>query len=190
VVPLDAPAMAPVPTRPPTPPPAATPTPGPMMASTVVSSTAATPSPVPIVAPVAPPPASAADWPHEIVRLINEVRAQYGLPPLAYNETLAQVAQAHANDCLQRGWGSHTGSDGSNIKTRMLRAGYDPIRWSECWAQTQSPQAAIDIWMDEVPPNDPHRRTILSSALTEIGVGVVQPDWGYYFFADFATPRD
>jgi uncharacterized protein YkwD len=48
----------------------------------------------------------------------------------------------------------------------------------------------MDIWMDEAPPNDPHRRTILNTALTEIGVGVVQPNWGYYFFADFGTPRN
>ena len=142
------------------------------------------------MAPVAPPPTNVADWPREVARLINEVRAQHGLPPLAYNETLAQAAQAHANDCLQRGWGSHYGSDGSNVRTRMIRAGYDPVRWSECWAHTQSPQNAVDMWMDEVPPNDPHRRTILSTYLAEIGVGVVNPDWGYYFFADFGTPRD
>ncbi|HDQ73962.1 MAG TPA: CAP domain-containing protein, partial [Chloroflexi bacterium] len=91
---------------------------------------------------------------------------------------------------LQRGWGSHYGSDGSNVKTRMERAGYYPVRWSECWAQTQSPQKAIDFWMDEVPPNDPHRRTILSTWLTEVGVGVVDPEWGYYIFANFGQPRE
>ena len=191
VIPLDAPAVALAPTAAPTNTPVPTPTPtlpSPTITAPVVSLTPTVPAPT--TAPAAPPPANAADWPREIARLINEVRAQYGLPPLAYNETLAQAAQAHANDCLQWGWGSHTGSDGSNVKTRMLRAGYDPIRWSECWAQTQSPQSAMDVWMDEVPPNDPHRRTILNTALTEIGVGVVQPNWGYYFFADFGAPRN
>ncbi|RLC67098.1 MAG: hypothetical protein DRI48_03150 [Chloroflexi bacterium] len=140
--------------------------------------------------PAAPPPPDVANWPREVWRLINEVRARHGLPPLAYNETLAQVAQAHATDCLQRGWGSHVGSDGSNVRERMMRAGYDPVRWSECWAHTQSPQMAMEMWMNEAPPNDPHRRTILSTHLTEVGVGVVKPDWGYYFFADFGQPRD
>ncbi|MEE8391175.1 MAG: LysM peptidoglycan-binding domain-containing protein [Anaerolineae bacterium] len=196
VIPLDAPAvsLAPTPAPTDTPLPTSTPTPTLAPSSTVAPPVASqpltVPVPAPTSAPVAPPPANVADWPQEIVRLINEARAQHGLPPLAYNETLAQVAQAHANDSLQRGWGGHYGSDGSNVKTRMLRAGYDPVRWSECWAQTQSPQRAMDIWMDEVPPDDPHRRTILSTYLTEIGVGVVQPEWGYYFFADFGTPRN
>ncbi len=198
VIPLDAPAVAraPTPTPAPTNTPVPTPTPAPTLVPSltitapVVSLTPTVPLPSPTTAPVAPPPANVADWSREVARLINDVRAQHGLPPLAYNETLAQVAQAHANDCLQRGWGSHYGSDGSNVRTRMIRAGYDPVRWSECWAHTQSPQNAVDMWMDEVPPNDPHRRTLLSTYLTEVGVGVVQPDWGYYFFADFGTPRD
>ena len=145
-------------------------------------------SPAPTSVPAAPPPADVAAWPHETARLINEVRAQHGLPALAYNETLAQAAQAHANDCAGRGWCSHTGSDGSDIKIRILRAGYDPAGWAECWAQRQTPQGAVDIWMDEVPPDDPHRRTLLTTWLSEIGMGVAQTDWGYYFIADFGHP--
>ncbi len=190
VLPLDAPAVARVPAPTATPIPLPTPTPDAISAPLTATVSAPPPTTAPVVAMSAPPPADVAAWPHEIVRLINETRAQHGLPPLAYNETLAQVAQAHANDCLQRGWGSHYGSDGSNVKTRMQRAGYTPARWSECWAHTQSPQNAMYMWMDETPPNDPHRRTILNPSLTEVGVGVVQPDWGYYFFADFGRPRD
>ncbi len=190
VIPLDAAAVARVPTPPPTPTPSHSPTPNPSTATPVESAATVVPTPAPTIAPAAPPPANVSDWPHEILRLINQARAEHGLLPLAYNETLAQVAQAHANECLQRGWGGHYGSDGSTVKVRMQRAGYDPVRWSECWAQAQSPQAAMGFWMDEVPPNDPHRRTILNPALTEVGVGVVQPAWGYYFFANFGTPRN
>jgi len=182
VVPLDAPAVAQAP------PPTDTPTPPAIPGSTPVPSS---PLPAPTSAPVptAPPPADTAAWPRETVRLINQVRAQHGLPPLVYNETLALAAQAHANDCAQRGWCSHTGSNGSDIKTRILRVGYDPASWAECWAQRRTPQGAVDIWMDEVPPNDPHRRTLLTTWLTEIGVGVAQTSWGYYFIADFGRPR-
>jgi len=184
VVPLDAPVVPASPTPAPvrtTVPPAGVPT---VTAIPLVpTGTIATPAAAPT------PPPDLTGWAYEVARLINQVRAQHGLPPLVYNETLAQVAQAHASDCLQRGWGSHTGSDGSTVKMRMLRAGYDPLYWSECWAHTGSPQSALEMWMNETPPNDPHRRTILSTVLTEVGVGVVKPDWGYYFFADFGTPR-
>lgn len=139
-------------------------------------------------APVLPPPADVSAWPHETVRIMNEVRATHGLPPLVYNETLAQAAQIQANDCADRGWCSHTGSDGSDIKERILRVGYQPASWAECWALRPTPQGAIDIWMDEVPPNDPHRRTLLTTWLTEIGIGVAKGKWGYYFIAEFGKP--
>ncbi len=77
------------------------------------------------------------------------------------------------------------------MKERIIRQGYDPVRWSECWAWHGTPEMAVAMWMDEVPPNDPHRRTILSTWLTEVGVGVVPAaeGRGYYFIADFGTPR-
>jgi uncharacterized protein YkwD len=186
ILPLDAPAVPFAPTTTPVPPPASTPIPTTEALS--VSPTSSAPAPPSTTAPAVPPPSDAAAWPHETVRLINKVRAQHGLGPLAYNETLARAAQAQANDCAQRGWCSHTGSDGSDIKTRILRAGYDPASWAECWAQRQTPQGAVDIWMDETPPNDPHRRTLLTTWLSEIGVGVAQTGWGYYFIADFGRP--
>lgn len=138
---------------------------------------------------VAAPPADLGEWPHEVARIMNEVRATHGLPPLAYNETLAQAAQIQANDCSERSSCSHTGSDGSTIKDRVLRVGYAPASWAECWAIRPSPQGAIDIWMDEVPPNDPHRRTLLTTWLTEIGIGVAPGPWNYtYVIAVFGRP--
>lgn len=175
VLPLDAPRVASVPTATPLPPPSPMPAP----------TTEATNAPPSLAAA---PPADVTDWPREVVRRINEVRTAHGLPPLAYNETLAQAAQAHADDCSARGWCSHTGSDGADVKTRIRRAGYIPGGWAECWAWTRSPQATVDVWMDEVPPDDPHRRTLLSTWLTEVGVGVAPAGWGYYFIADFGRP--
>ncbi|MBN2390597.1 MAG: LysM peptidoglycan-binding domain-containing protein [Anaerolineae bacterium] len=152
-----------------------------------------TPTAVPATATVAAPvlPVDVAGFPAEIFRLINEQRAAYGLAPLAWNGTLARAAQLHADDCYARGWCGHTGSDGSTMKERIIRQGYDPVRWSECWAWYGTPEMAVAMWMDETPPNDPHRRTILSTWLTEVGVGVVPAadGRGYYFIADFGTPR-
>ncbi len=135
-----------------------------------------------------PPPADVADWPAEVIRLINVIRVENGLQPLTYNAKLATIAQSHANDCSARGWCSHTGSDGSSYRMRMAAIGYNARYASECWAQSRNPAHAINMWMDEVPPYDAHRRTILSPHYTEIGVGVAQTTWGYYFVADFGQP--
>ena len=76
------------------------------------------------------------------------------------------------------------------MKTRIVREGYDPVRWSECWAWYGTPALAVEMWMDEVPPDDAHRRTILNTYLTEVGVGVVPGNGnGFYYIADFGTPR-
>ncbi|MBN2006663.1 MAG: LysM peptidoglycan-binding domain-containing protein [Anaerolineae bacterium] len=149
----------------------------------------ATPEPTVVPLPVSPAgPVDPAALPSEVFRLINEQRAAYGLAPLTWNATLAYAAQSHADDCYARGWCGHGGSDGSTMKERIIRAGYSPVRWSECWAWYGSAEAAVAAWMDEVPPNDPHRRTLLSTWLTEVGVGVVPGNgFGYYFIADFGT---
>jgi uncharacterized protein YkwD len=165
----------------------ATSEPAPRGTEAPASEPTAVPPTVVAVAP-APPPADVADWGRETVRIMNEVRAQHGLPPLIYNDTLAQAGQIQANDCAARRSCSHTGSDGSTIKDRVLRVGYAPASWAECWALRQTPRGAIDIWMNETPPNDPHRRTLLTTWLPEIGVGVAKGEWGYYFIAVFGRP--
>jgi len=187
ILPLEAPAehaRASDPTPTPLPP---TPTPPPTPEALESPQLPLEPLPSP---PPEPLPADVAAWPVEVFRLINVVRAEHGLSPYAYDETLARAAQLHGQDCLQRGSCSHTGSDGSNVKTRILRAGYDAAGWAECIVYSSSPQEAVDWWMDEVPPNDAHRRTLLSTWVTEIGIAVVPTDWDYYYFiADFGRPN-
>ena len=199
VLPLTDFVVARAPEPPAAPVPAATATPAPAAVAEVPADAsppgeAAPEAPAPTATPapaaaVAPPPSDLGAWPHEVARIMNDVRASHGLPALAYNETLAQAAQIQANDCSGRSSCSHTGSDGSTIKDRVLRVGYAPASWAECWAIRPSPQGAIDIWMDEVPPNDPHRRTLLTTWLTEIGIGVAPGPWGYtYVIAVFGRP--
>jgi uncharacterized protein YkwD len=167
---------------------ASTPTPT-LVPSTSTPTPAAESTGSPPTSTTEPLPAEIAAWPAEVFRLINGARGEHGLPPYTYNETLERAAQLHGQDCQQRGSCSHTGSDGSNVKTRILRAGYDAAGWAECIVYSWSPQEAVDWWMDETPPNDPHRRTLLSTWVTEIGIAVVATDRSYYYFiADFGRP--
>ncbi|OQA23467.1 MAG: Cysteine-rich secretory protein family protein [Chloroflexi bacterium ADurb.Bin360] len=146
-------------------------------------------------APASPPPAinapaEIANWPAEVFALINAERAAAGLGPFTWNDTLAQAATLHGLDCQQRGSCNHTGSDGSTVKMRVLRAGYPAVGAAECIVYSKTPQQAVFWWMDEVPPDDWHRRTILSTWVTEIGIAVVPNHLGsYYFIADFGRPQ-
>ena len=134
------------------------------------------------------PPVINEAWAAEVFQIINSVRAEHGLPPYTYNETLELAAQLHGQDCLEIGELTHIGSDGSNASTRILRAGYDAAGTAEITVTSSSPQAAVDRWMDEIPPNDPHRSAILSDWFTEIGIAVVPAGNTNYFIVDLGRP--
>lgn len=119
-----------------------------------------------------------------ILDLMNEKRLANGLAPLHWSDQLAQAALAHAADCAQRGWGSHVGSDGASLRTRLARAGVYPGYASENWANARGAQQAFDMWWFE-PPYGPHRLNILGPSYGEVGIGLVEGGWGYYVVADF-----
>ena len=160
----------PAPVQRPTPPPPPTPAP------------AAAPAP----APLPPAPAEASPDAQLILNLMNQKRAAFGLAPLSWSATLAQAAQGHADDLAARGWGSHVGSDGATLRTRLGRAGYWASWASENWANARSAQQAFEMWWFE-PDWGPHRLNILGSNYAEVGIGIAQGGWGYYFIADFGS---
>jgi uncharacterized protein YkwD len=146
--------------------------------------TTSPPADVPDVAP----PAEVADWPQEVLSLINGVRSQQGLPPFSYNATLVSAAQTHANDCSQRGSCGATGSDGSDLDTRLQRLGYQPAAADQSWGMSPTPAEAMEWWMGLSPPDDWPRRMILSDTYTEIGIGVAPAGYVSYFVLVFARP--
>ena len=157
---------------------------------TEIDPVAAQPENTPTYSPIVAAGDNATGWASEVFRLINETRAQNGIAPYAYNALLEQAALLHAQDCQQRGSCNHTGSDGSNVRTRVARVGYGAAGAAECIVYSSSPSEAVAWWLDEVPPNDAHLRTLLSTWVTEIGIAVVPNGRGtFYFIADFGRPN-
>jgi len=194
VIPLDSLQVAAVPPTP-TPKPAPTRKPTPttaaprVLTSPLASSLPRPPTPtttVPTPVPIAIPSDIAA-WPGTVVTLINQKRAAHGLPPYSIAPELMRAAQAHASDCTKRGWCGHIGSDGADTRTREIRAGYNPTAWGENWVQAFDPAKAVDWWYNETPPNDPHRKNLLHTRYTQVGVGIIPAGNGYYFIADFGS---
>jgi uncharacterized protein YkwD len=162
-------------------------------ASKTSSETAATaveasePETAPTPLPPPGPPAGPTDWQADLLARINQVRIERGLNSLALVPELNYAAQAHADDCARRGWGSHVGSDGAVLQTRLERAGYFGQNWGENWVQARNAESAFNWWYGEIPPNDPHRRNILSPRYSEIGIGIAKTRWGYIFITDFGS---
>ncbi len=108
--------------------------------------------------------------------LLNGVRADAGLPLLTLDDKLSAAATAYAHDLVAGGYFSHTGRDGSTIRTRLDAVGYLPrdagwaIGENLAWGTgpLATPASIMQAWM-----NSPgHRENILNPDYREIGIGV------------------
>jgi len=116
---------------------------------------------------------------------INRARVNAGLPPLALHSLLNQAAQSHVNDMIANYNFSHTGSDGSDVGTRVARTGYAANGWTgENWVAQGDAANALSWWLN----SSIHRANILNPNWTEIGIGSgVHPDgWGNIYVAVFS----
>lgn len=122
----------------------------------------------------------------QIESLINAERQKNGLPALTIDSSLTTAAQNHAADMACNSMLSHTGSDGSYVHTRVVRAGYSPSYSEEIIYAGGGPQAAFDWWMSDKM----HRDAILSNRASEMGIGyayVSSSAHGGYFTVNFAS---
>lgn len=123
----------------------------------------------------------------QVFSLVNQEREKQGLQPLAWNETLAQVARNHSKDMHDRNYMAHTNPDGLSPFDRITNYGVAYTRAAENIAAGQkTPEAVMESWMNSAG----HRENILNPNLTEIGVGFYQGNNGYQFYWTqcFITP--
>lgn len=136
----------------------------------------------------APPPATApAPSLQQVIDLTNAERARAGLPALSVDQRLMNAAQAHSADQAGRDRMTHDGSDGSNAGTRISRQGYSFRAWAENVAMGYPDAASVmEAWMGSAG----HRANILSTDVTQIGVGLAYAaDGSPYWTQVFAAPR-
>ena len=126
---------------------------------------------------LAPAPASLVAMAASQLCLLNGVRADAGLPPLTLNPKLTAAATAYAQDLVAGSYFSHTGRDGSTIRTRLDAAGYLPedggwaIGENLAWGTgpLSTPGSIMQAWMN----SEGHRHNILNPEYREVGIGVV-----------------
>ena len=106
----------------------------------------------------------------EVIRLVNEIRAQNGLKALTYDWQLARVARYKSQDMKDNKYFSHTSPVYGSPFQMMKSFGITYRSAGENIARGQrSPQAVVDAWMN----SSGHRANILNSSFTHIGVGYV-----------------
>ena len=104
----------------------------------------------------------------EVVRLVNQHRAQNGLQPLTEDWELSRVARYKSQDMVSNRYFSHT-SPTYGTPFQMIRAFGLKFRTAgENIAYGQrTPKAVVDAWMN----SSGHRANILNGSYTRIGVG-------------------
>jgi uncharacterized protein YkwD len=106
---------------------------------------------------------------------ISVQRAQNGLVrPLGYSPALQAAAESHAQYLSRTGNFSHTGAGGSNVQTRVRRAGYQACTVAENIARGQSDiRSVLTDWMG----SPGHRANILNPQVTQYGFAGAGSVW-------------
>ena len=106
---------------------------------------------------------------NEVVRLVNEARAQNNLPSLRLDEGLRKAAQVRSAECVR--FFSHTRPNGSSYKTAAAEAGVVSNYMGENAASGQiTPGEVVQDWME----SEGHRDNILNPYYTRLGVGLTE----------------
>jgi uncharacterized protein YkwD len=119
------------------------------------------------------PPAGLDDRVRQVAALVNEERAKAGLPALTLDTTLSANATVRAREIVSKF--DHTRPDGSSFSTAITipyRRSGENIAWGQ-----KSPEAVMNAWMG----SDGHRKNILGSSFTKLGVGVVEQNGRLYW---------
>lgn len=145
-----------------------------------------------LAAPYGPAPVSseAQQLTWQLFQLINRERAACGLPPFAWNSTLASGALLHSWNMDHCGF-SHYCPDGSTPYQRIANEGFAGL--SDCgesiglagpyptaWAGVYS----VQLSMANEPPGGWHRIHLFSTTLHRIGIGIYVTSDGWVYFTE------
>ncbi len=113
----------------------------------------------------------------ELTQMTNEKRAEHGLPPLRYNETLVQAASAKAQNMIEQDYWSHVSPTGVDPWYWIKESGYHYRFAGENLAKDFVRSSdVVSAWM-----NSPtHRDNILNDKYQDIGIVVMDGEFQGY----------
>ena len=110
-----------------------------------------------------------------IYNKVNEERAKAGVSALSYNTTMEKYARIKSQDMGDKNYFSHTDLNGNYITTQMKADGVTYNAWGENIAYIAGitdPAALANQFMTNWMNSEGHKKNILSTNFTSIGVGV------------------
>lgn len=119
---------------------------------------------------------------NKVIELVNAERSDMRISALKSDETLNAIAEQRAKEIAVKF--SHTRPDGSKCSSLLQENGIVNVYAGEnIAAGFSSPEAVMKKWMS----SEGHRRNILNSNYTRIGVGMYTADNGYTYWVQVFT---
>jgi uncharacterized protein YkwD len=142
-------------------------------------------TPTPIAADIPGP--DTVSLPQQVVDATNAQREQQGLSPLVPDEQLSTVAQAHAQDMVNRDYFDHVTPEGKTLRNRLSEQGL-ALNWvgENIQRNTEPAERTVQSAIDWFMTSPPHRANILHPQFSHIGVGVVEESGWFTFVLVFA----
>lgn len=101
---------------------------------------------------------------------LNRDRAQQGLPPLAFEPRLADVARGHAEDMRLRRFFAHDSPYTGSLEDRLDRAGLLALTARENLGSGPD----VEGTQDALLASPSHHANIMATDVTHVGIGIVQ----------------
>ena len=115
----------------------------------------------------------------EVLKLVNEERAKYGVAPLAWNKAVEEVAHLRAKELVVLF--SHTRPDGRSCFSAAGECGvYYRAAAENIAFGYRTPEEVVEGWMN----SEGHRENILSADYKKIGIGCVKNN-GFLYWTQF-----
>jgi uncharacterized protein YkwD len=121
----------------------------------------------------------------QLFQAINREREINGLPPLKWDDALANAARQHAELMAEQKSLSHGFLGELSLPSRATRAGARFSWLSENVAAGPNPENISEQWMQS--PN--HRANLLDADMDTIGAGAVERSGVIFAVADFSKAK-
>ena len=120
-----------------------------------------------------------------LYQLLNQDRARYGLNPLILDEELCRIARIKSQDMVDNGYFAHLSPTYGNVRSMLNSFGVSYRSAGENIARSRSVYHSNAAFLS----SEGHRRNMLSSSYTHVGIGVVVNAHGHVTVTEIFVRR-
>lgn len=120
-----------------------------------------------------------------LLRLLNEDRARSGLPALILDEELSRIARIKSQDMVNNNYFAHTSPTYGNVRSMLNSFGVKYLSAGENIARSRSVYHSNAAFLS----SEGHRRNMLSSTFTHVGIGIVVNAHGFVTVTEIFVHR-